>query len=90
MLYLFLNQDLSLFLAEVNLFFIPLILEQKDLRRLASLDPLFNEDGFFVTAVLSLEQDFHDDMLLLLLYSYHQFYPDDWSSASLSSSLLPP
>jgi len=41
--------------ADVNLFFIPDILAQKDLRRLADLDPGFNFDGLVVTAVFNVE-----------------------------------
>jgi len=45
-------------LAEVNLFFIPFILEQKDLRRFASFEPFLSLEGLVVTAVLSLEPGF--------------------------------
>ena len=45
-------------LADVRRFFIPPILAQKDLRRLAALDPGFSLDGFVVTAVLSFEPGF--------------------------------
>jgi hypothetical protein len=38
-------------LAEVRLFFIPVILAQKDFLRFADLDPFFNLEGFVVTAV---------------------------------------
>lgn len=38
-------------LAEVKRFFMPPILAQKDLRRLAALLPFFNLDGFVVTAM---------------------------------------
>ena len=45
-------------LAEVSFFFIPFIREQKDFLLFADLDPLFNFDGFVVTAVLSFEPGF--------------------------------
>jgi hypothetical protein len=41
--------------AEVNLFFIPLMRAQKDLRLLAALDPFFNFDGLVVTAIDNLD-----------------------------------
>jgi hypothetical protein len=41
--------------AEVNLFFIPDILAQKDLRLFAALDPGFNFDGLVVTAIDNFE-----------------------------------
>ena len=36
--------------ADVNLFFIPPMRAQNDLRRFAALEPAFNFDGFVVTA----------------------------------------
>jgi hypothetical protein len=42
-------------LAEVNLFFIPDILAQNDLRLFAALDPFFNFDGLVVTAVFNFD-----------------------------------
>jgi hypothetical protein len=42
-------------LADVNRFFIPVILAQKDLRLFAALEPFFNFDGFVVTAIDSLD-----------------------------------
>jgi hypothetical protein len=41
--------------ADVNLFFIPDILAQNDLRRFAALDPAFSLEGLVVTAIESLE-----------------------------------
>jgi hypothetical protein len=41
--------------AEVNLFFIPDILAQNDLRLFAAFDPGFNFDGFVVTAIDNFE-----------------------------------
>jgi len=45
-------------LAEVNLFFIPVILAQKLFRLLAALDPFFNFDGLVVTAVFNFDPGF--------------------------------
>jgi hypothetical protein len=42
-------------LADVNRFFIPVILAQKDLRLFAALEPFFNFDGFVVTAIDNLD-----------------------------------
>ena len=44
--------------AEVNLFFIPDILAQNDLRLFAALDPAFSLEGLVVTAIESLEPGF--------------------------------
>jgi hypothetical protein len=44
--------------AEVNLFFIPDILAQNDLRLFAALEPGFNLEGLVVTAIESLEPGF--------------------------------
>jgi hypothetical protein len=45
-------------LAEVKRFFMPPILAQNDLRRLAAFEPGFNFDGFVVTAIESFEPGF--------------------------------
>jgi hypothetical protein len=42
-------------LADVNRFFIPVILAQKDLRLFAALEPFFNFDGLVVTAIDNLD-----------------------------------
>jgi hypothetical protein len=44
--------------AEVNLFFMPPILAQNDLRRFAALEPAFSLLGFVVTAVCNFEPGF--------------------------------
>jgi hypothetical protein len=41
--------------ADVNRFFIPVILAQNDLRLFAALEPFFNLDGFVVTAIDNLD-----------------------------------
>jgi hypothetical protein len=41
--------------AEVNFFFMPFILAQKDFLLLAALEPFFSLDGLVVTAVLNLD-----------------------------------
>jgi len=45
-------------LADVKRFFIPLILEQKDLRLFAALEPFLSLEGLVVTAIDNLEPGF--------------------------------